>query len=515
MFRLKNNHSLACLNSAQFLGALNDNIFKLTVIFLLIQKEGGKEASDILAAVGALFVAPFLLFSSTAGFLADRFSKQKLLMGMKIAEILLMLLAIIAFATQSVWGSYTLLFVLATHSALFGPSKYSIIPELVPTENISKANGLVTSFTYLAIILGTFLASFLTETTGRNFVLIALFCLLVAIGGFLSTLGIKKTTPAHPEKKFNPLIITEIFRTLKLTKKYTHLLTAVIGSSFFLFIGAFVQFNIIPFALQDLGLSDVAGGYLFLSTALGIVIGSLLAGKASKNRVDLGLPALAGLGISCCLIALWLFSTSLVPVIFSLFFLGIGGGLFVVPFDAYIQSHSPQEKRGQVIGAVNFLSFVGVLFASGALYLFSSLLKLSPAQGFALMGLFKLLISLLFIARLSDAVFPFFAKHVIKRIYNIDFKTEISLEGPLVLKEATPLKALLLLTLKPDLHFILKNKRGLSLFYSLHPLKENNQPQKHQCLMLRKGEKLPLNWHHATLLSLYPVKAKSYMLAHS
>lgn len=504
-------NSLGCLNSAQFLGALNDNIFKLTVIFFLIQVEGGKQASDILAAVGALFVAPFLLFSSTAGFLADRFSKQKLLMWMKIAEIFLMLLAMIAFATQSIWGSYTILFILATHSALFGPSKYSIIPELVPPEKISKANGLVTSFTYIAIILGTFLASFLTEITHRNFVLIALFCLVIAIFGFLATLKILKTKPVHPEKKFTPLFIKEIFYTLKLTTHYPNLLIAVIGSSFFLFIGAYVQLNIIPYALQDLKLSDVAGGYLFLATALGIVIGSLIAGKASKNKIELGIPPLSGLGIALFLITLWLSTSSLILVILSLFGLGVCGGLFVVPFDAYIQATAPPEKRGQVIGAVNFLSFVGVLLASGTLYLFN-VLQLTPAQGFALKGLFQLIITFIFIAKLSQFSLPFFAKYILGKVYKLEMKQE-KLVGPLVLENATWLKIFLLLTIRPDLHFIfLKKKWLLSLFTIFKTYDDNQGIKEHDCLLECKEEAVPDTWKAISRISLFPQKNKRYRL---
>ena len=120
---------------------------------------------------------------------------------MKLAEILLMALAIVAFSTKSIWGCYTLLFFLSTHSAMFGPSKYGIIAELVPSDYVSRANRIITSFTYLAIITGTFLASFLTEITDHRFVLIAIFCLVVALAGFVSSLAIKPTPRKTPKQK--------------------------------------------------------------------------------------------------------------------------------------------------------------------------------------------------------------------------------------------------------------------------------------------------------------------------
>lgn len=495
----KGAHSLAFLNSAQFLGALNDNIFKMVVIFLLIQKEGADQANYILALVSALFVAPFILFSSTAGFLADRFSKQKLLQWLKVAEMGLMLLAMIAFGLESSWASRALLFVLATHSALFGPSKYGIIPELVSNKEISKANGLITSFTYLAIILGTFLGAFLTEISHRNFVLIAGFLFLIALSGFISTLGIKTTKPQNPNAKFNPFFIREIFRTLVDTKKIEHLLTAIFGSAFFLFIGAYVQINIIPFALGDLHLNDIAGGYLFLATALGIACGSFLAGLASKKQVELGLPCFAGLGIFLFLELLALFSHHLPLVILFLVLLGICGGAFIVPFDTFIQTVSPNNERGQIIGAANFLSFIGVLLASLFLYFFSVLLQLTATQGFALMGILSLLGTCLFALRLSDLSFAYLARHLINPFIHLknEIATPIPSHSLLLLEDATPLKALLLLIQYPHIHFLLPNRSKWTFCYSIHTLPSDlsSLPYKQKeailyCLYLKKEREL-------------------------
>jgi len=137
----KQSRSFLCLNAAQFLGALNDNIYKLLTIFFLISTLGVEKSSSILSSVAALYVIPFLLFSSAAGILADRRSKQKLILGLKIIEVFLMLLALAVFYFKSTRGCYSLLFLLASHSAVFGPSKYGIIPELVEKDKITKANG--------------------------------------------------------------------------------------------------------------------------------------------------------------------------------------------------------------------------------------------------------------------------------------------------------------------------------------------------------------------------------------
>ncbi len=458
-FSKSGKHSLIYLNITQFLGVINDNVFKFVMAFLLIDTLGHSEASSILSATGAIYVIPFLLFSSSAGILADRFSKQKLLVIMKVAEIILMILAIFAFATKAVWACYTLLFILSTHSAIFGPSKYGIIPELVPADKVSRANGLVTSFTYLAIIIGTFLASFLTEITNRHFVLIAIFCLFVATGGFFSALAIKPTTSQGSKKKINLLFVREIYKTLRGARNVRHLLPAICGSSFFLLIGAFTQLNIIPFALQSLNLSEVAGGYLFLATALGIALGAFLAGKASRKRIELGLSCLAGFGIALFFILIALFPNHLLNVVICLIAIGILGGAFIVPFDTFIQLSSGDEKRGQTIGATNFLSFLGVLFASLALYFFNQVIGLSSAHSFAVMGVVTLIASIALTLNLSDMVLPFFSRKILRYFLRFSPPKQDAVEKLpkkiLILESATWKNAILLAGTMPNIHFLI------------------------------------------------------------
>jgi acyl-[acyl-carrier-protein]-phospholipid O-acyltransferase/long-chain-fatty-acid--[acyl-carrier-protein] ligase len=477
-FSKPDKHSIHFLNIAQFMGVLNDNIFKLVISFLLIAILGQSYASTIMAISGAIFVIPFLLFSSTAGMLADRFSKQRLMMIMKVVEMIIMLLAMLAFALKSMWASYSLLFILASHSAMFGPSKYAIIAELVPQEKVSSANGLITSFTYFGVIIGTFLASFLTQITSRNFVAVAAFGFLIAAIGFISTFGIKKTPAQHSNKKINWLIVSEVVTTLKFCKTKKHLLVAMFGSAYFLFIGAFAQLNIIPFAIYCLHKTDIAGGYLFLCTAIGIAIGAFIGGKASKKRVELGLSCFAGLFIAIFLFLLALFSSDVFTVSSLLVFLGVCGGLFIVPFDSFVQLYSPDEKRGQIIGANNFLSFCGVLVASLALFIFSDVLGLSPAAGFGMIGIVTLLLSLLMISRLSDLALPFIARRILKPFVHVQTENlELLEKNPsaiLVLRNGNWTKAFLLLSVAPNVHLLVRQTEKKRFpwfnwaFYSIH-----------------------------------------------
>lgn len=488
-------NSLHFLNLAQFMGALNDNIFKFVIAFLLIDIKGPDHASSIMWKAGLVFVVPFLLFSSTAGVLADRFSKQKLLQVIKGIEMATMILAMVAFGLKSIWASYSLLFLLSTHSAMFGPSKYAIISELVPKEQIASANGLITSFTYLAIIVGTFLASFLTRISHHNFVIVAGFCLLIAIVGFISTFGIKLTPPQGSPKKLNLLFVREIIHTLHFCKTRKHLLLAVFSSAYFLFIGSFVQLNIIPYTIHALHLRDVIGGYLFLSTALGIALGSFIGGKLSKKRIELGMSCFAALFIALFLMLLWPFAGHLISIVVFLVLLGIVGGLFIVPFDSFVQLYSPSEKRGQIIAANNFLSFCGVFVASLMLYIYSEILNLSPEAGFFVTGLLTLVIALGMCTLLSDLSLPFLARTILYPFSQVDAEGSEVVEKAdvvFVLRKATWKKALLLLTVAPNLHLIVekKAKRGFPwinrLFYSIHLVPRDKMKEYAEKLLHKK-----------------------------
>ena len=374
------------LNITQFLGALNDNLYKFFLVFLLIDDQGPESANTVVAAAGAVFVIPFLLLSGTAGILADQYSKSRITVWTKVLEVIIAGFGVLAFFTRSAWASYTVLFLLGAQSALFGPSKYGIVPELVPTEGISKANGLVTSFTYSAVIFGTGLASSFTYLSGRRFTICALICVLVAIAGLWSSLKIPYTPPSGSDRKVSPHFIKDIKTSLFEARETPFLATAILGSSFFLFAAACMQMNVVPFAMQSLGLSDVDGGFLFLIVMLGIGAGSIMAGKISGRDVQLGLSVIGAAGISVMLVLLGFLGWTLWAVVPLLFLVGVFGGMYQIPLDSYVQYSAHPQRRGQAVAAASFLSFVGVALASGFFYLLGNGLNLTPSQVFGVLG---------------------------------------------------------------------------------------------------------------------------------
>lgn len=412
--------SFTYLNTTQFLGALNDNIYKLLIVYFFIQIEGIESSHRILATTGAIFVLPFLLFSASSGTMADRFSKRNIIVLTKTLEFVTLALGVLAFQYESKIGSYCVLFLMATLSAIFGPSKYGILPELVATDKISKANGLMTSFTFLAIILGTFSASFLLDITNRHFIFAALFSTFMAFIAMAASFCIEYTPPSGSSKRFNILFLAEITRTLKNASTHPSLLTAIFGSAFFMFLGAFVQLNMIPFALQSLHLSDVQGGYLFLLTALGIGSGCILAGKISGKTVELGLVPLAGIGVVISCYLLDLFSDQLFVVVPLVVVLGLFGGIYQIPLDSYIQITSPNTSRGQIVAATNFLSFFGVLCASGLLFLVTEVFGLKADKGFTIVGSLTLIVT----AVIGFQFFDYLTRFIAMILSKLHFKTK-------------------------------------------------------------------------------------------
>ncbi len=387
-----NTRSFHLFNIAQFLGALSENTFKVVVIYFLSEMQGAASA-NILSLVGIVFVAPFLLFSSAAGVLADRFSKKNLIVAVKISEIAFMILGTFFIIKQSPIGLLITVFLMSTQSAIFGPAKYGIIPELVDESRLSKANGTVGALTSLAFVLSTFIASLILDLTNKNFIIEMFFLIFIALVGFFASLGIGRTISQQSKRKINPFFLYEVYETLKISSKIPHLIVSMVGVSFMLLLGTFMQKNIISFGVDALHLDIEGGGELLLVISLGIVIGSLISGFISKDKVELGLSCISCFLGAGCFVLLYIFQHSLPLASCALVFIGIFAGGLLTPCNTYMQAKSPIEIRGQIMGAAAFLAFVGMLLGAFLIFFFGSILKITPATGFLYMGLITLIMA--------------------------------------------------------------------------------------------------------------------------
>lgn len=388
-------------NATQFMGAMNDNILKLLIIYSLIGSHGAEKAGAITAAVGAAFVLPFLIFSAPAGCLADRFQKSRVIVAVKAMEVVVTALAVAAFACGWNNSLYVIIFLMAAHSAFFAPAKYGVIPELAEREQLSRANGLVESFTFLAIIFGTTLASVLPQLASGRYWLASIACLLVAVAGLWSAWHMPPTEQADPGRKIS-LFPAELFRTMRHIRKERQLMLAIIGLAYFWFMGAFAQLNLISYGIQRLGLTQEQSGYLFLAAAFGIGIGSLIAARISGHTVELGLVPVGAMGLVIAHFLLLGAPATITATIAVIMLFGISAGFFSLPFQTFIQFGAEPEMRGEVLAASSFINWIGILLASAATYLTSAVFKLSAAEGFAAVGGLTLALTLFTLRLMAD-----------------------------------------------------------------------------------------------------------------
>ena len=487
-------NSLMFHNISQFTSALVDNLFKFLTIFLLISIQGDKGSAEIMSTVGIVYVLPFLLFSSFAGKLADKISKQKFMTALKCGEVVVTLVGILAFYCQSALACYALLFMLSVVAALMGPPKYSIIAELVTKEEIPRANGLITASTYLAVIVGMVMGGVLSTYSGGDYTFASTFCLWAALIGCFASLCVRPTPAVANDCKASPFFVKEVYETLKFCQKTPFLLTSIFGSTFFLFVAAFVQMNMVPYAIESLGLTKEDGGNVFVAAAVGISIGGWVAGKLSRKEAEIGLSALAGLISGLALLLM-----PIIPFYWStavcLFILGLTGGMYIVPFDAFYQTNTPLERRGQVVAATNFLSFLGVAIASLAISLFDS-----PKTGFFFIAFVTLAFFAYVFSRLSARSMHYLLRSTIGRIYRVDL-VEPELEESMrkrmyMFIPRTWMDLALLTTYSPNIHFyFIKEKKGivdhfLNLFANVHIYTSKNSLDQFQ-LAIMKEERCP------------------------
>lgn len=398
-------------NATQFLGALSENTFKTFAIYFLAEKHGFASA-NILTLVGTVFVLPFLLFSSAAGILSDRFSKRNLIIGVKISEIASLIVGAFFVLERSSIGVLATVFLMSAQSAVFGPAKYGIIPELVDESGISKANGSVSALTALAFILSSFIASLILDLTNKSFITEMLFLILVGGIGLLTSLGIKRTVSQHSTRKINPFFLYEIYQTLKMSRKIPHLNVAMVGVSYVLLFGTFIQLNIIPYGVQSFHLNIEGGGYLLIAVSLGIVFGSLISGLISKDRIEPGLSCICLFVAAASFFSLYLFQHSLPSTVIALILVGTSGGGVLIPFNSFLQAKSPIEVRGQIMGAASFLAFVGMLLGAVLIFVFNGALKATPAVGFAYLGLVTLGLAVLMVVQFFAYLSSFLQRKV-------------------------------------------------------------------------------------------------------
>jgi acyl-[acyl-carrier-protein]-phospholipid O-acyltransferase / long-chain-fatty-acid--[acyl-carrier-protein] ligase len=404
----------------QFQGAFSDNALKTLALFMLVTLNltpADKHRNSEL--VGALFSLPFILFSMAGGFLADRFSKRTISVGVKVFEIAVMLLAWAGLIRESIPVLLVCVFLMGVHSAFFGPSKYGLLPELLPEKKLSWGNGLLEFGTYTAIILGIVAAGFMAEHfrghQGRSgAVLIAL-----AVIGLTVSLGITRIPAADPSRKFHANFLGSLFSQMRSWRGDRPLILAMLGNTYFNFLAALLLLNVFFFGADVLKASETQISWLNAALAVGIGLGSVTAGYLSGGKIEYGLVPFGTAGLSVASLMLAAPGLSLMAVLVRLALLGFAGGFFIVPVSALLQHRPDNSKKGEVLAAANLLSFVGVFLASGVHYLLVEVAHLSPSQVFLFSSVLTLAGTVYVVILLPDSLLRFVLWVLTRTIYRI------------------------------------------------------------------------------------------------
>ena len=386
---------------AQTLGAFNDNFFKI-VVSLFAVSASGASGGGALSAISAIFILPFLLFSGYAGHVSDAYSKRAVLVTTKVLEILTMAVGLFALVFGQFWLMLVVLFLLALEATFFSPAKYGILPELVAVRSLSRANGLLEMGSFLAIILGTSLGSILFAIWKDRLGWIGALTIVLALLGTLASLRIPVVPAARAHHALQLSPFAEIALGLRRLRGDRTLWTTVIGISYFWFLGALMQMNILLFGKEIMGLDDLRVGLLSAFIAIGIGTGSFAAGRLSGEKIELGLVPLGAIGMGVFSLILAYAASSYVVVAVTLAALGFSGGLFIVPLNASLQQKSGHEEKGRLLATNNFLNTIGILLASGVLWLFRDILQIHADTIALIFGVLTLGVTVYLLRTLPD-----------------------------------------------------------------------------------------------------------------
>jgi len=385
----------------QFLGAGNDNIYKNALVIFVAYRAAAHsslDANTLVNLAAGIFILPFVLLSATAGQLADKYEKSRLIRYIKVLEIVIMVIGTIGFGLANLTLLFVALALMGVHSTLFGPVKYAILPQHLKPEELIGGNGLVEMGTFVAILIGTIVGGVLVAIPGVGPVLAGVAAVAVAVAGWLASRGIPNTPAVASDLVLNWNPFTETSKNLRFAYGNRVVWLAMLGISWFWFYGATFLTQFPNFAKDVLGGNEHVVTLLLALFSIGIGVGSLLCERLSGRKVEIGLVPFGSIGLTVFAVDLWFASNSLHAtgltgigeflgraahwrVVFDLMMIGLFGGFYIVPLYALIQERSEAAYRSRIIAANNILNALFMVASAGL-----SIALLS--QGVSIPGLF-------------------------------------------------------------------------------------------------------------------------------
>lgn len=423
----------------QFLGAANDNIYKNALVIFVAYHAAAQAALDantLVNLAAGLFILPFVVLSATAGQVADKYEKSRLIRYIKLFEIAIMIIGAAGFFVPSLPLLFVALGLMGVHSSLFGPVKYAILPQHLGTDELIGGNGLVEMGTFVAILVGTIVGGVLVAIPGVGPVLAGIAAIAVAVAGWLVSRGIPETPAVAPDLSLNWNPFTETWRNLRFAYGTRVLWLAMLGISWFWFYGATFLTQFPNFAKQTLGGDEHVVTFLLALFSIGIGAGSLLCERLSGRKVEIGLVPFGSIGLTLFAIDLGLvtrdmhaqelagIATFLVQpghwrVVADLLLIGLFGGFYIVPLYALIQERSAPAYRSRIIAANNILNALFMVASAGLAILLLGQ-GVSIPMLFLTTGLLNAVIAVFIYKLVPEFLMRFLAWLLIHTMYRVD-----------------------------------------------------------------------------------------------
>ena len=422
----------------QFLGAFNDNVYKNALVILLAFHAASLTAINpgtLVNLCAGLFILPFFLFSATAGQIADKYDKASIIRYVKLLEIAIMFAGAAGFFFQNVALLMAVLFLMGLHSTIFGPVKYSILPQhLRPTE-IVGGNGLVEMGTFLAILLGTILGGLLVAQA--QFALyVSATVVSIALLGYLASRAIPAAPPAAPDLKINWNPLTESWANLQFTRRNRTVFLSVLGVSWFWFYGATLLTQLPNYCKEVLGGNEQVATVMLAVFSVGVGSGSLLCERLSGHKVEIGLVPFGSIGLSVFALDLFFASplgggatligaaeflarAGSARILFDLVMIGVFGGFYIVPLYALIQTRSERSHQSRIIAGNNILNAL-FMVASAALSALLLYAGYTIPQIFLAIGLLNALVAVYIYTLVPEFLMRFLIWLLMHTVYRLE-----------------------------------------------------------------------------------------------
>jgi 1-acyl-sn-glycerol-3-phosphate acyltransferase len=485
----------------QALGAFNDNAFRSAMVALVSYKLALPESEISLYnnLAPGLFILPYFLFSATAGQLAERFEKTRIIRYVKVFEILAMMLAAYGFITHQLPLLLTVLFMMGMHSTVFGPIKYAILPQALKPSELVGGNGLVEMGTQMAILVGLIAGVEVMRITGVGSHYSAAMTIGIAVLGYLASRFIPPAPATAPDLKLNWNPVTETLRVLRITNEDRAVFNAVLGISWYWFFGTLVLAHLPMYARVDLNGDASVYTLVLVLFSVGTAIGALMCEKMSGRRVEIGLVPFGAFGLTIFALDLYLRGPAMADgqaardwlaflqagsswrIVLDLVLIGVFSGFYVVPLFAFVQARTPADRLSRVIAGNNILNALLIVMAS----LFGLMLDrvgFSVPQVFLVASLLNVVVAVYIFTLVPEFLMRFITWVLVNTLYRIRVEgmknlpeegaallvcNHVSFMDPLILMANLRRPARFVMYYKifniPLLHFVFKTAKAIPI----------------------------------------------------